>query len=135
MVAWLDLSEPSIQLTALRVTNVGLRTVVLTEVGIVNAEHIPVLVMRDRADGKPMPPDHAKLPVTLTEGQVAYSMWDNRRLAESQGPDSPGYLYAFWADSLNNRYSAPFPGIEQKRKGWRRRKEYVAPSGNGFRVG
>jgi hypothetical protein len=70
--------------------------------------------------------DKNEEPVTLGAGERVMVTWD-RDEAEKTRTEFEGerFTHCEFVDSLNNRYSAPYPGMRMTRRNWRLRPKYV----------
>jgi hypothetical protein len=110
----------SVNLITLRATNTGPRPVKLTQ----------AYVQTDDSRKIYSPPTDIgdKLPILLLDGESAEISWEQARLDQARVDEGfSNYLFAFFTDTMDNIFSAPYPGMKQVRQGppWRRRTDWI----------
>jgi hypothetical protein len=114
-------NDPVVSTVALYATNIGRRTIRI----------VGVLLRFDDRTTFPWPQDAGDdFPILVDEGVTVTAEWDEDRLrVATKSAKAAAILSGSFLDGLGNTYSAPFPGVKVKRKGWpwRLRTEYVVP--------
>ena len=63
--------------------------------------------------------ERSPLPESLVDGESVTVHWQLSTLDEIKTREGfNNYLCAYFTDPLGNMYSAPYPGVKVKRKGW-----------------
>jgi hypothetical protein len=118
-------------LVTLEATNTGERLVKLTMAYLLNNENKTIVAKFFRQDMQGLTLarsiEQGPLPASLVDGENIAVSWRHKTLTqikEKEGFDH--YVCAYFTDPLGNMYSAPYPGVKLKRRGWLwRRREYV----------
>jgi hypothetical protein len=100
-------------------TNTGRRAITIAEARLEfkSADGIMVGVMRT---------DNEAERVTLGPGEQVVVAWDGDEIeATRKEMNGEPFMHCDFIDSLNNIYSAPYPGRRVSRKNWRLQRRYV----------
>jgi hypothetical protein len=116
-----DPSLPPIDVIALSGTNIGRSRIRVVD--------LPFLRFDSGLQCEMFPNEDRVLPMSLDEGETVKLTWDLSLIERFlKTPAVNAVLACGFVDALGDQYVAAYPGVVVKRKGWRRRREYVLVS-------
>jgi hypothetical protein len=113
----------NLHVVGVRATNDGFRPVKVTMAYLMTDTGMQVI--------SPFTRHSDKLPKTLQDGESAEVFWLQENLDKLKAEGSGNPLYAFYMDVLGDVYKAPYPGVKERRKGLKRKREYFMPEEGG----